>query len=421
MQDRFERACRVIAGGVDSPVRAFKAVGGTPVFIERGSGCRIFDVDGNEYIDYVGSWGPLIAGHAHPAVVAGVQEQAARGTSFGAPCEIETELAERVCERAPACERVRFVSSGTEATMAAIRLARGATGRDELVKIEGCYHGHVDSLLVQAGSGVMTLGLPESPGVPQALAALTHVVPFNDPRPVASLLESRGDRIAALIVEPIAGNMGVVPPAEGYLQALRELTAAHGVVLIFDEVMTGFRVHRGGAQTLYGVDPDLSCFGKVIGGGLPAAAYGGRADLMEQVAPSGPVYQAGTLSGNPLAMRAGVETLALLDDEAYRRLEQLSERLQSGLTQAAATAGVQLTANRVGSMMTTFFGVDRVMDYRGAAASDTETYGRFFHAMLKDGVYLAPSQFESAFVGLAHTDADIDSTIEIAAAAFGSL
>jgi glutamate-1-semialdehyde 2,1-aminomutase len=411
MHDEFERACRVIPGGVNSPVRAFKAVGGTPVFIERGEGACVIDTRGKNYIDYVGSWGPLIAGHAHPAVIGGVCEQAAKGTSFGAPCEIETALAERVCERVPACERVRFVSSGTEATMSAIRLARGATGRDELIKIEGCYHGHVDSLLVEAGSGVMTLALPGSPGVPAALAGLTHVVPFNDSGAVEQVLATRGDKIAALIVEPVAGNMGVIPPSSGYLERLRELTLDNGTVLILDEVMTGFRVHRGGAQRLYGIEPDLSCFGKVIGGGLPAAAYGGRADLMEQIAPTGPVYQAGTLSGNPLAMRAGLETLDLLDDDAYRQLELLSERLQSGLARVATKVGLSMTSNRVGSMMTAFFRAGDVINYTDAAASDTERYGRFFHGMLERGVYLAPSQFEAAFVSLAHTEEDIDTTI----------
>ncbi len=421
MIDEFERACRVIPGGVNSPVRAFKGVGGQPVFFERGEGSRVIDTAGKSYIDYVGSWGPLIAGHAHPAVVRGIREQAANGTSFGAPCRIETDLAERVCERVPGCERVRFVSSGTEATMSAIRLARGASGRDELIKIEGCYHGHVDSLLVQAGSGVLTLGLPGCPGVPAPLAGLTHVVPFNDADAAERILIERGDSIAALIIEPIAGNMGVIPPADGYLERLRELTTTHGVTLIFDEVMTGFRVHRGGAQTLYGIEPDLSCFGKVIGGGLPVAAYGGRADLMEQIAPTGPVYQAGTLSGNPLAMRAGYETLGLLDDDSYRELDRLSARLQDGLQHAAASAAVQTTSNRVGSMMTVFFRTGTVSNYAEATASDTERYARFFHGMLERGVYLAPSQFEAAFVSLAHTDEDIDTTVSAAAEALTTL
>jgi glutamate-1-semialdehyde 2,1-aminomutase len=415
MQNLFEEAKRFIPGGVNSPVRAFKSVGGLPVFLDSASGARVRDVGGKEYIDYVLSWGPMIVGHANPRVVAAVQEQAARGTSFGAPCEAETELARMVCERVPACERVRFVSSGTEATMSAIRLARGVTSRDEVVKVEGCYHGHVDSLLVQAGSGVMTLGIPGSPGIPAALAGLTHVVPFNDARAVESLLSERGEKIACIILEPIAGNMGVIPPRPGYLEQLRELTRRHGVLMILDEVMTGFRVHRSCAQGLYGVEPDLSTFGKVIGGGLPAAAYGGRADLMEQVAPTGPVYQAGTLSGNPLAMRAGIETLRILDEPgSYERLEQMSARLHQGLDAAARSTGVQVTLNRVGSMMTGFFNEGPVKDYSGAAASDTDRYGKFFHGMLERGVYLAPSQFEAAFVSLDHGEQEIDETIESA-------
>lgn len=421
MSGPFERAQRYIPGGVNSPVRAFGAVGGTPPFIVAGAGARITDTDGREYIDYVGSWGPLIVGHAHPRVVEGLREQAQRGTSYGAPCELETELARRVCERVPACERVRFVSSGTEATMSAIRLARGATGRDEVVKIEGCYHGHVDSLLVQAGSGVLTLGIPGSPGVPAALAELTHVVPFNDAGALERLLAERGRQIACVILEPVAGNMGVIPPQPGYLAAVRRATAEHGVVWILDEVMTGFRVGRGGAQVLYDVAPDLSCFGKVIGGGLPAAAFGGRRELMQHVAPTGPVYQAGTLSGNPLAMRAGIETLDLLDDGAYRRLEDAASELERGLTRAAREAGVATVSNRVGSMMTTFFNDAPVTDYASAAKSDTARYAAFFHAMLRRGIYLAPSQFEAAFVSLVHGPAEIAATVTAAAAAFREL
>jgi len=416
LQDLFDEAKRYIPGGVDSPVRAFQGVGGTPVFVRRGSGARIEDACGRQLIDYVGSWGPLIAGHAHPRVVAALQEQVALGTSFGAPCELETELARKICERVASCELVRFVSSGTEATMSAIRLARGATGRDEIVKIEGCYHGHVDSLLVQAGSGVMTLGIPGSPGVPEPLAALTHVVPFNDRDALQQLLAKRGERIACVILEPIAGNMGVVPPASGYLEGVRELTRAHGALMILDEVMTGFRVDRGCAQALYGIEPDLSCFGKVIGGGLPAAAYGGRADLMEQMAPTGPVYQAGTLSGNPLAMRAGIEMLELLDDAAYEQLEATSARLAEGLEAAARAAGVPTSLNRVGSMMTCFFNDGRITDYASAAASDTARFATYFHGMLSRGVYVAPSQFEALFVSLAHGDAEIDETISAAEA-----
>ena len=411
MKSNFERACSVIPGGVNSPVRAFRGVGGTPVFFKSGSGAHVEDVEGRRYIDYVGSWGPLIAGHAHPAVVAGVQEQAALGTSFGAPCELETELATEVCRRVPGCERVRFVSSGTEATMSAVRLARGATGRDELIKVEGCYHGHVDSLLVNAGSGVLTLGLPGSPGIPASLAELTHIVPFNDLSSVERLLEERGDRIAGIIVEPIAGNMGVIPPQPGYLEGLKAATERAGALLILDEVMTGFRVHEGGAQTLYGVTPDISCFGKVIGGGLPAAAYGGRAELMEQMAPTGPIYQAGTLSGNPLAMRAGIETMKLMDDAAYAQLEQRSAALEAGLASAAEAASVPLTINRVGSMMTAFFSADPVVDFSGATAADSDRYAKFFHGMRERGVYLAPSAFEAAFVSTAHSETLIDETI----------
>jgi glutamate-1-semialdehyde 2,1-aminomutase len=422
LNDLFETAKRYIPGGVNSPVRAFKSVGGTPVFLQSASGPRVRDAAGREYIDYVLSWGPMIAGHAHPKVVAAVQRQAALGTSFGAPCEAETELARMICERVPACELVRFVSSGTEATMSAIRLARGATSRDELIKVEGCYHGHVDSLLVQAGSGVMTLAIPGSPGVPAALAELTHVVPFNDAGAVGRLLDARGERIACMIVEPIAGNMGTIPPADGYLQELRELTTRHGVLLIFDEVMTGFRVHRSCAQGLYRVEPDLSTFGKVIGGGLPAAAYGGRRHLMEQVAPTGSVYQAGTLSGNPLAMQAGIETLKVLDQgNAYELLEEKSARLEHGLREAARAAGQPVTLNRVGSMMTAFFNDSDVVDFATAAASDTTRYARFFHGMLRRGIYLAPSQFEAAFLSLAHGDSEIDATIQAAAATLEQL
>jgi glutamate-1-semialdehyde 2,1-aminomutase len=422
MQRRFERAREFIPGGVNSPVRAFKAVGGTPVFAESGRGARLRDADGREYVDWVGSWGPLIAGHAHPAVVAALCDQAGRGTSFGMPCELETELARMVCERVPACERVRFVSSGTEAAMSALRLARGVTKRDEIVKAEGCYHGHADSLLVRAGSGVMTLAIPGSPGVPAALAELTHVVPFNDAEALERLLDARGDRIAAVILEPVAGNMGVVPPAPGYLRAVREMTARHGVLLILDEVMTGFRVHRSCAQGLYDVAPDLSCFGKVIGGGLPAAAYGGRAELLAHVAPDGPVYQAGTLSGNPLAMRAGIETLKLLDEPgAYERLEAAGARLETELGRAAAAAGVPVTINRVGSMLTVFFTGSPVTDFASASRCDTARFAAFFRGMLGRGVYLPPSQFEAWFVSLAHGEEEIRETVEAARAAFADI
>jgi len=418
MQNLFDEAKRFIPGGVNSPVRAFRAVGGTPVFAASGEGARFRDAEGREYIDYVGSWGPLIAGHAHPKVVAALQEQASLGTSFGMPTEVETALARRICERVPGCERVRFVSSGTEATMSAVRLARGATGRDEIVKVEGCYHGHVDSLLVQAGSGVMTLGIPGSPGIPNALASLTHVVPFNDAAALKHVLQERGEQIACIILEPIAGNMGVVPASAKYLKTVRKLTKELGIVLIFDEVMTGFRVHRSCAQGLYDIQPDLTCFGKVIGGGLPAAAYGGKAELMDQVAPDGLIYQAGTLSGNPLAMRAGIETLDLLDDGAYERLEVTSASLEQALQQAAHDADVPVTINRVGSMMTVFFAAWPVKDLDSAMTADTTRHAKFFHEMLSRGVYLPPSQFEALFVSLAHGEEEVRATADAAREAF---
>jgi len=421
MEELFEAAKRYIPGGVNSPVRAFRAVGGTPVFAESGQGAIARDARGREYVDYVCSWGPLIAGHCHPRVVAALQEQATRGTSFGMPTEIETDLARRICERVPACERVRFVSSGTEATMSALRLSRGATDRDEVIKVEGCYHGHVDSLLVQAGSGVMTLGIPGTPGVPAALASMTHVVPFNDSGALRHVLRERGDRIACMILEPVAGNMGVVPPSARYLKNVREMTADHGVVLIFDEVMTGFRVHGSCAQGLYGVRPDLTCWGKIIGGGLPAAAYGGKAELMDQVAPDGAIYQAGTLSGNPLAMRAGIEMLELLDDAAYQQLEQSSAALESGLRRGARDAGCPVTINRVGSMITLFFTDVPVTDFDSAMTSNTDKHAKFFHAMLSRGVYLPPSQFEAWFVSLMHGEEEIRKTTEAATEAFRTL
>ena len=415
MERRYEEAKRYIPGGVNSPVRAFGAVGGTPVFLESGAGARVRDADGKEYIDYLGSWGPLIVGHSHPRVVAALRDQAGKGTSFGTPSELETELARRVVSRVPACEKVRFVSSGTEATMSAIRLARAATKRDRIVKVDGCYHGHVDSLLVKAGSGLVTFGIPGSPGVPEALASLTRVVPFNDLAALDALFAEEGGQIAAVILEPVCGNMGVVAPAPGYLEGVRAITKAHGAVFILDEVMTGFRVHPGGAQGLYGIRPDLSCFGKVIGGGLPVGAYGGTATLMDRIAPSGPVYQAGTLSGNPLAMRAGIEVLDLLAEPGtYERLEVISARLAVGLEAAARDAGVAATINRVGSMMTAFFTGTPVVDWPTAATSDTKKYARFFHGMLERGVHLAPSQFEAAFVSTAHTEKEIDATLEAA-------
>ena len=404
----FAAAERVIPAGVNSPVRAFRGVGGGPFFVARGEGGRVWDADGRSYLDFVGSWGPLILGHAAPAVIEAVVEAARRGTSYGAPTAGEVEIAEGITAAYPSMEMVRLVSSGTEAAMSAIRVARGATGRDVLVKFDGCYHGHADSLLVKAGSGGATFGIPDSAGVPAALARLTLTVPFNDIDAVRALVRARGDEIAAVIVEPVAGNMGVVPPAPGFLEGLREVTAAAGCVLIFDEVITGFRVGFGGAQECYGVRPDLTCLGKIIGGGLPVGAYGGRRDLMERLAPLGPVYQAGTLSGNPLAVAAGLATLeALRAPGTYARLDALGAQLEQGLRLAADKAGIPLTVNRVGSMLTGFFCPGPVTDYASARRSDTARYARYFHAMLERGVSLAPSQFEAAFVSLAHSPADI--------------
>ncbi len=405
----FAAAQRVIPGGVNSPVRAFRGVGGTPFFVARAEGARLVDVDGRSYLDFLGSWGPLILGHAAPAVVEAVAEAAQRGTSYGAPTAGEVEMAEVISAAVPSIEMVRLVSSGTEAAMSAIRLARGATGRDVIVKFDGCYHGHADSLLVKAGSGGATFGVPDSLGVPAALAALTLTAPFNDLEAVRRLFSARGGEIAAVIVEPVAGNMGVVPPAPGFLAGLRELCRTHGALLIFDEVITGFRVARGGAQARYGVRPDLTCLGKIIGGGLPVGAYGGSRALMERVAPLGGVYQAGTLSGNPLAVAAGLATIRALEDPAvYDRLERLGRMLERGIAEAAAGAGVPLTVNRVGSMLTAFFTEGPVTDFASAKRADTARYARFFHAMLEQGVFLAASQFEAAFVSLAHTERDLE-------------
>ncbi len=421
-EELFARAQRSIPGGVNSPVRAFKAVGGTPLFIRKAEGCRIWDADGKAYIDYVGSWGPMILGHAYPPIVEAVQQAAARGTSYGAPCAAEVELAERVCRMMPNVERVRFVNSGTEATMSALRLARGFTGRAKILKFEGCYHGHADSLLVAAGSGVATLGIPGSPGVTRATAADTLTAPFNDLSAVERLIDAHGKDLAAVIVEPVAGNMGCVAPLHGFLSGLRRVTRDCGALLILDEVMTGFRLARGGAQEVFGVKPDLTCLGKIIGGGLPCAAYGGRADIMEHVAPTGPVYQAGTLSGNPLAMAAGCAALdALQQHGTYERLEALTTRLQVGLSRAAQNAGALLTVNRVGSMITGFFCRGPVTDFTTAKTADTALFGRFFHGMLERGVYLPPAQFEAAFVSLAHSESDIDATLEAAGGALRAL
>lgn len=417
----FERAQQLFPGGVNSPVRAFGAVGGTPRFIASASGSMVTDVDGNSYIDYVSSWGPLVAGHAHPSVVEAIQQTAALGTSYGAPTETENELAEIIIERMPAIERLRFVSSGTEAAMSALRLARAATGRDLILKFDGCYHGHADSLLVTAGSGVLTLGKPDSPGVPEALARLTLSVPYNDLPAVEQVFAERGAEIAAVILEPIAGNMGVIEPQPGFLQGLRDVAERHGALLIFDEVITGFRVGRGGAQERYDVAPDLTVLGKIIGGGLPVGAYGGRADIMDQIAPTGSVYQAGTLSGNPLAMAAGVATLKLLDGAAYERLEQTAAQLADGLGTAARQAEIPVVQHRVSSMMTLFFAEEPITDYASAKRADTARYARYFNALLDRGVYVAPSQFECGFVTTVHTDEDIQSTIEAASEAFLAL
>ncbi len=411
----FQEAQRYIPGGVNSPVRAFRSVGGEPVFIRKASGAYIWGEDGKRYIDYVGSWGPMILGHAHPDVIGAVREAALSGLSFGAPTTVETELARQVCTMVPSMELVRFVSSGTEATMSAIRLARGFTGRDRIVKFEGCYHGHSDSLLVKAGSGALTLGVPTSPGVPAALAELTITLTYNDLEEVERAFAEVGEEIAAVIVEPVAGNMNMVLPEPGFLEGLRAACDRHGIVLIFDEVMTGFRVSRGGVQEVTGVTPDLTTLGKVIGGGMPVGAFGGRREIMEHIAPLGPVYQAGTLSGNPVAMHAGLATLGRLDPSLYEALTRQTRKLVEGLEQAAAEAGVDLTTNAMGGMFGFFFtGDGPVTRYSQVAACDADQFKAFFHGMLDEGVYLAPSSFEAGFVSAAHSAEDIDATLEAA-------
>ena len=410
----FDRARAVLPGGVSSPVRAYASVGGRPPFIMRARGARITDVDGRSYIDYVMSWGPLIHGHAPAGLTRALRAAAARGASFGAPTPLEVDLGRLVCRFVPSIERVRFVNSGTEATMSAIRVARAATGRDRIVKFAGCYHGHADSFLVAAGSGALTLGVPTSPGVTRGTAADTLIARYNYVDSVASLVDRHRGSIAAVIVEPIAGNMGVVPPASGFLEALRRICADEGIVLIFDEVISGFRTAKGGAQALYGVQPDLTCLGKIIGGGLPVGAYGGRAELMDRVAPAGPVYQAGTLSGNPLAMTAGIWALSELSAGLYRRLGKLGERLADGLRGAARNAGVPLTVNVAGSVLTPFFNSGPVTDDVSATASDTEAYAAFHRGMLDEGIYLPPSQFEGWFLSAAHTERDVDRTVRAA-------
>lgn len=409
----FEEAQKLFPGGVNSPVRAFRAVGGQPLFIQRGEGPYLYDVDGNKFIDYVLSWGPLITGHAHPKVVDAIQQAAGEGTSYGAPSPLELELARSIIEFMPNIEMIRFVNSGTEATMSALRLARAYTQREKIVKFDGCYHGHADLLLVQAGSGVATLGLPDSPGVPASVASDTLVANFNDLESVESLFKKYPGQIAGIIVEPVAGNMGVVPPQPGFLEGLRNISEREGAVLIFDEVMTGFRVHKNGAQALYNIKPDLTTLGKVIGGGLPVGAYGGKKEIMQLVAPLGSMYQAGTLSGNPLAMSAGVAALDLIrDDECWKQMEQAASRLEAGILSAATQAGIPIQQTRVGTMFTTFFSETRPVDWNTVKLADKAQFGKFFRRMLENGVYLAPSQFEAGFLSILHTDAVIDRTLE---------
>ena len=418
----FREAQRYLPGGVDSPVRAFKAVGGAPLFIKRGQGSRLYDEDNNEFIDYMCSWGPLILGHSHPRVVEAVKKAAERGSSFGSPTELETTLARMVCEAMPSIEMVRFVNSGTEAAMSAIRLARAFTGKSKVVKFAGCYHGHSDGLLAKVGSGMATLGIASSPGVPASLTSDTLIAPYNSPEAIGQLFDSFAPEIAAVIIEPISGNIGVVLPQPGFLEHLHNLTRQSGALLIFDEVITGFRVAYGGAQELYGITPDLTCLGKIIGGGLPVGAYGGRKEVMKMVAPLGPVYQAGTLAGNPLAMTAGIETLYVLKEPgAYAELERKSSFLGNGIVEASNAAGIDIQLSCNGSMFTTFFNKDTVTDYETATKADTGLYAKFFHQMLSRGIYLPPSQFEAAFVSLAHTDDDIQATIDAANSAFGCL
>ncbi len=418
----FEEAQRVLPGGVDSPVRAFRAVGGQPLFIDHAKGPYLYDVDGNRFIDYVLSWGPLITGHAHPSVVRAVQEAAVKGTSYGAPSPLEAQLAKKIIEFMPGIEMIRFVNSGSEATMSALRVTRAYTRRDKIIKFEGCYHGHADMLLVKAGSGVATLGLPDSPGVPAGTVADTLVAEYNNLDSVKSLFKAYAGQIAAIIVEPVAGNMGVVPPVPGFLEGLRKITAENGALLIFDEVMTGFRVHRGGAQALYGIQPDLTTLGKVIGGGLPVGAYAGRKEIMELVAPAGPVYQAGTLSGNPLAMAAGIAALDLIcEPNVWEQMESRAHELEEGTARAAKKAGVPIRQTRVGTMFTTFFTNAQPTNWNSVKGADRERFGKFFRNMLENGVYLAPSQFEAGFLSTEHDAGVISDTIAAAEKSFSSI
>lgn len=418
----FEEGCRLLPGGVNSPVRAFRVVGGTPLFIAGGTGAKIYDVDGNEYLDYVCSWGPLILGHRHPRVIADLQAVLTEGTSYGAPTEREIILASLIVKAVPSIEKVRMVNSGTEATMSAVRLARAYTKKSKIIKFAGCYHGHTDTFLMQAGSGALTLGVPTSPGVPAEIGELTVVLPYNDLDAVKEAFHRWGDEIAAVVVEPVAANMGVVLPRAGFLEGLRDLTKEAGSLLIFDEVITGFRLAWGGVQEFYGILPDLTCLGKIIGGGLPVGAYGGKAEIMELIAPSGPVYQAGTLSGNPLAMQAGISTLKLLNvPGTYEELARKGKFLAEGLSKAAKDAGIPVKVNQIGSLLSVFFTGKEVVDYETSLMTDQERFKQFFGLMLKQGIYLPPSQFEALFISLAHTEEDLGHTLEAAAFAFGKL
>ena len=414
-EELFKKALQYLPGGVNSPVRAFRAVGGNPFFVNKAKGCRIWDVDGNEYVDYVGTWGPAIHGHAHPRIVQAVQKTAVYGTSFGIPNPLEVKMAEMIRRLVPSVEKVRMCNSGTEATMSAIRLARGFTGREKIIKFEGCYHGHADSLLVKAGSGALTFGYPDSAGVPAAFTQHTLLAPYNDLEAVKALFAANPGAIAGIIVEPVPGNSGVFAPLPGFLEGLRKVTEKNGALLIFDEVMTGFRVAKGGAQERFGIKPDLSCFGKIIGGGLPVGAFGGRGEIMDYLAPLGPVYQAGTLSGNPLAMAAGIASLELLlENDCYTKLEQLGQQLESGMQDAARSAGIPVRFNRVGAMFCAYFTDQPVHNLADAMKSDRERFAKYFRGMLEQGVFLAPSQFEAGFLSTAHTEADIETTIRAA-------
>jgi glutamate-1-semialdehyde 2,1-aminomutase len=417
----FAEALKWIPGGVNSPVRAFRAVGGHPFFVNRAAGAHVYDVDGNDYVDYVGTWGPAILGHAPPKIIAAIKSAADFGTSFGIPNPLEVEMAKLVCSRVPSVQKVRMCNSGTEACMSAIRLARGFTGRDKIIKFDGCYHGHADSLLVKAGSGALTFGSPDSAGVPAAFTQHTLVLPFNEREPLKAAFAANRGQIAGIIVEPVPGNAGLYPPRPGYLEFLREITAREGALLLFDEVMTGFRLAPGGAQERFGIKPDLSCFGKIIGGGLPVGAFGGRADIMDLLAPLGPVYQAGTLSGNPLAMAAGIAALNELSSGAYEKLEQSGAKLESGLKAAASSAGIPVQFNRVGSMFCGYFTSEPVYNLSDAMKSDRQRFAKYFQAMLAQGVYLAPSQFEAGFISTAHSEADIEKTVRAGEKAFKTL